>query len=181
MPEEADKSSGTLSTPPRKGKSRNVGSHRRTPLRTPAVHSMAGKTSGRTPIRAKAIKKPEYRAFKDDDAVAQAMSRIEKCFLCSIVFSQTGKGKITEHDHHTGAFRGVTCGSCNVRDGKAAKAARRLHDVTKADYEAGKPMPPGFFDSYAEDLSIRLEIDLAICREYITGDRWRRFSGFFSS
>lgn len=172
VPEEADKSSCIPSKTP----CRKVGSRRRTPLRTPKVKSFACKTSGRTPHREKAIRKPEYRVFRSDRKVARAMARTRRCFLCSVHL----KGrKITEHDHHTGVFRGVTCGSCNTRDGKAVKAARRRHNVSKADYEAGKPMPCGFFDTYAKELSSRLGIEYVVCREYITGDRWRKFRDFF--
>lgn len=151
---------------------------RRTPLNTPSVRTMAGKISGKTPHGMKRIRKTAYRAFKSDPTVARAMARTKKCFLCSIVFSSICK-KITEHDHHTGSFRGVTCGSCNTHDGKAVKSARQQHYVKKQDYEAGKPMPPGFFETYAKELSSRLGIDLEVCREYITGKRWQRFRTFF--
>ena len=37
-----------------------------------------------------------------------------RCAICRIPFNQTKKGAAVDHDHDTGAIRGLLCGPCNT-------------------------------------------------------------------
>jgi len=83
------------------------------------------------------------------------------CAVCKGTEPRQGKRRLcVDHDHATGAIRGLLCFSCNVAIGAAKESAARLKDL--AAYLERPPLMPDRVVLRKRRLPSQMEIDAAI-------------------